>query len=191
MPDTTAPEEAPMPCPFCGESPRLLVQPDNAEESAYFAALACYCGGYSACAHKMVTAPTADEAEAKVISAWNTRAALAAAPQAIQPTAALIEECRAALAEELSAWDIDPPLHHVKQAHDKCVAWLATLGAPAPQAQVSDARDADRYRWLRTQREWHEMNQTRDVMWQCGMPPTEVDVAIDAAIKAAEGENRG
>lgn len=42
---------------------------------------------------------------------------------------ALIEECRAALAEELSAWDIDPPLHHVKQAHDKCVAWLA---APSP-----------------------------------------------------------
>lgn len=38
---------------------------------------------------------------------------------------ALIEECRAALAEELSAWDIDPPLHHVKQAHDKCVAWLS------------------------------------------------------------------
>lgn len=39
----------------------------------------------------------------------------------------LIEECRAALAEELEAgWDIDPPLYHVKQAHDKCVAWLAT-----------------------------------------------------------------
>jgi hypothetical protein len=37
----------------------------------------------------------------------------------------VIEECRAALAEELAAWDIDPPLHHVKQAHDKCVAWLA------------------------------------------------------------------
>jgi hypothetical protein len=37
----------------------------------------------------------------------------------------LIEECRAALAEELAAWDIDPPLHHVKQAHDRCVAWLA------------------------------------------------------------------
>jgi hypothetical protein len=39
-------------------------------------------------------------------------------------TRLLIEDCRAALAEELAAWDIDPPLHHVKQAHDKCVAWL-------------------------------------------------------------------
>jgi len=32
---------------------------------------------------------------------------------------AMIEECRNALAEELAAWDIDPPLHHVKQAHDR------------------------------------------------------------------------
>lgn len=36
----------------------------------------------------------------------------------------LVEQCRDALAEELSAWDIDPPLHHVKEAHDACVAWL-------------------------------------------------------------------
>ena len=41
---------------------------------------------------------------------------------------ALIEECRDALAEELSAWDIEPPLHHVKQAHDRCVEWLASKG---------------------------------------------------------------
>mgnify|MGYP000057627877 CR=1 FL=1 len=37
---------------------------------------------------------------------------------------ALIEQCRAALAEELAAWDIDPPLQHVKDAHDACVARL-------------------------------------------------------------------
>lgn len=37
----------------------------------------------------------------------------------------LIEECRAALHLELTeGWDIDPPLHHVKQAHDRCAAWL-------------------------------------------------------------------
>lgn len=39
--------------------------------------------------------------------------------------ARLIDECRSALAEELAGWDLDPPLHHVKQAHDRCVAWLA------------------------------------------------------------------
>lgn len=61
-----------------------------------------------------------------MFDAWLARAALAPAV----PTARdLIEECRAALSEELAAWDIDPPLHHVKQAHDKCVAWLAS--APA------------------------------------------------------------
>lgn len=38
---------------------------------------------------------------------------------------AVIEQCRAALAEEMSAWDIDPPLQHVKDAHDACSAWLA------------------------------------------------------------------
>jgi len=41
-----------------------------------------------------------------------------------QRTIDLITECRDALAEELGAWDIDPPLHHVKSAHSKCVAWL-------------------------------------------------------------------
>ena len=52
---------------------------------------------------------------------------------------AVIEQCRAALSEELSAWDIDPPLHHVKEAHDACVAWLAGPNAranlPATRAQ--------------------------------------------------------
>jgi len=53
-----------------------------------------------------------------------------------EPTAALIEECRAALAEELAAWDIDPPLHHVKQAHDHCVTWLAACRQSTTPAQA-------------------------------------------------------
>lgn len=57
----------------------------------------------------------------------------AAHPPRAPLTRELIEECRNALAEELAAWDIDPPLHHVKQAHDKCVAWLAA----APSAKDS------------------------------------------------------
>ena len=39
----------------------------------------------------------------------------------------IIEECRDALAEELAAWDIDPPIHHVQQAHAHCVEWLAAI----------------------------------------------------------------
>ena len=53
----------------------------------------------------------------------------------------LIELCRDALAEELGAWDIDPPLHHVKEAHDACVAWLTSQQAEqyglAPLSEVS------------------------------------------------------
>ena len=41
----------------------------------------------------------------------------------------LIEQCRAALAEEMAAYDIDPPIHHVKEAHDNCVAWLSSPAA--------------------------------------------------------------
>lgn len=58
----------------------------------------------------------------------------------------VIEQCRAALAEELGAWDIDPPLFHVKEAHDACVAWLAA--APQQPAPSEDARDAARLRFL-------------------------------------------
>jgi acetoin utilization deacetylase AcuC-like enzyme len=47
---------------------------------------------------------------------------------ALSQAKALITECQAALAEELAAWDIDPPLHHVKQAHDRCTEWLAAHG---------------------------------------------------------------
>ena len=31
-----------------------------------------------------------------------------------------LKKCEDALAEELSAWDIDPPLHHVQESHDLC-----------------------------------------------------------------------
>lgn len=59
-------------------------------------------------------------------------AALTTPPAAPADARNLIEECRAALAVELTAWDIEPPLHHVKQAHDKCVAWLAASPPAAP-----------------------------------------------------------
>lgn len=55
-------------CPFCGERPDLTLWPDDAKATTYFAAVACYCDGYSA------RAPTADEAETKVRAAWNRAA---------------------------------------------------------------------------------------------------------------------
>lgn len=41
---------------------------------------------------------------------------------------------------------------------------------------------AKRYAWLRTQREFHAMNQTQDAMWHCDMPADELDAEIDAAM---------
>lgn len=43
-------------------------------------------------------------------------------------TVALIKACRAAFSEELSAYDIDPPISHVKQGYDDCNAWLKRHG---------------------------------------------------------------
>lgn len=52
-----------------------------------------------------------------------------AAPVAPDPaTVALIRECAAAFDEELAAYDIDPPIHHVKQGSEKCRAWLRAHG---------------------------------------------------------------
>lgn len=50
----------------------------------------------------------------------------AAVPEgyALVPVASL-ESWRDAFAEELGAWDIDPPLHHVKTSHDEIEAMLA------------------------------------------------------------------
>jgi hypothetical protein len=46
--------------------------------------------------------------------------------------------CQKALAEELSAWDIDPPLHHVKEAHEECSAWLSTQQTQSDGMQPID-----------------------------------------------------
>ena len=43
-------------------------------------------------------------------------------------TVALIKQCRDAFSEELAAYDIDPPIYHVKQGYDNCVEWLAAHG---------------------------------------------------------------
>jgi hypothetical protein len=81
------------------------------------------------------------------LAMYAVRDALTAAPLhpvAAPDTVALIDECRKALAEELSAYDIDPPIHHVEQAHNKCVAWLSAeakqrAAAPPPEQAAQPA----------------------------------------------------
>jgi Lar family restriction alleviation protein len=62
------------PCPFCGGTPSTIERPDNIDGTEFFYAVSCYCGGYSACAHKMAKCKTPEQAKADAIAAWNTRA---------------------------------------------------------------------------------------------------------------------
>lgn len=47
--------------------------------------------------------------------------------QTLVDAKSVIEQCRAALAEELSAWDIDPPIAHVNDSYNACDEWLNNL----------------------------------------------------------------
>jgi len=49
-----------------------------------------------------------------------------------------LEKCKKALAEELSAWDIDPPLHHVLEAHDLCDPAVTVLRQAIEQAEKQE-----------------------------------------------------
>ena len=60
-------------CPFCGGAPTTVERPDNIDGTQFFYAIACHCGRYSACAHKMAVRKTPEIAKSDVIAAWNTR----------------------------------------------------------------------------------------------------------------------
>lgn len=62
-----------LPCPFCGGTPTTIERPDNSDGTQFFYAIACYCGRYSACAHKMAVRKTPEIAKADAVAAWNTR----------------------------------------------------------------------------------------------------------------------
>ena len=85
------------PCPFCGGAPRSVERPDNIDGTRFFYALACYCGGYSACAHKMAVEPTPEQAKRTAIEAWNRRAQPAQAGQVLtdDEVALIVAECAA------------------------------------------------------------------------------------------------
>ena len=57
-----------------------------------------------------------------------------------------LKKCDAALAEELAAWDIDPPLHHVQEASNACGPAITALREalaeqPAQQEPVAYIRN--------------------------------------------------
>jgi hypothetical protein len=54
-----------------------------------------------------------------------------------------LEKCEAALAEELSAWDIDPPLHHVQESHDLCGPAITSLRQAIAEAETQEPVEYD------------------------------------------------
>lgn len=70
-----------------------------------------------------------------------------------------LKKCEDALAEELSAWDIDPPLHHVQESHDLCGPAIKALEEalanhiPDDTKMVSGVKDS-----LTTQQEQRKCN---------------------------------
>jgi len=55
--------------------------------------------------------------------------------QLLEQALEALEKCKAALAEELSAWDIDPPLHHVQESHDLCGPAITDIRARLEQPE--------------------------------------------------------
>lgn len=55
--------------------------------------------------------------------------------EVLEKVLAALEKCDSALAEELAAWDIDPPIHHVLEASNACAPAIAILNAALAQPQ--------------------------------------------------------
>ena len=75
-----------------------------------------------------------------VLSKWGTPQQEARARSVAPDPRPVVEMCAKALAEELAAWDIDPPLHHVKEAHDACESWLAAAPQPVACEPLTDSQ---------------------------------------------------
>lgn len=120
-------------CPFCGRRPVLTVRPDNAEATSYFAAVACFCDGYAACAHKDATAAEADEAERLVREKWNRRATASPAVGDEPPGLKLVP--LEPTAEMIAAW----PNNRHGSGHEAAIyrAMLAAAPSASPAAPLA------------------------------------------------------
>lgn len=62
------------PCPFCGGEPTIKHRASSMSDgSGFFAFVTCYCGGYSATAHRMGIGETVSAAIDAASKLWNTR----------------------------------------------------------------------------------------------------------------------
>lgn len=131
---TPAKDPQALPCPFCGRAPSVTTRPDNIGGTEFFAAVVCYCGGYSACAHKMAVRKTQGDASDAAFKAWNTRTARPASMEAQK------------LGEQ-----VEPALGNENLSQDEYESATSALGKLVAMASTSSEADARRYRWLRNE----------------------------------------
>jgi hypothetical protein len=105
------------PCPFCGEQVKQPVSrpSSNDKRDGFVAFLACYCGGYSATAHRMGSGENERDAVRDVIAKWNNRAQPAAPVTTPEPVK--LPERKHHKCHGLTALDIE------------CDGWNACLDA--------------------------------------------------------------
>lgn len=143
------------PCPFCGGAPNFIERPDNIDGTEFFCSVACYCGGYSACAHKMVVRKTPELARRDATEKWNTRALLAtdkAGGEVVAWLVCSVNKDGSLSLEHAAAWE-EAAHEHINDAiteHgiEEAAAWVVrpayTIHQPQPSALPDDVvKDRD------------------------------------------------
>lgn len=127
--------EALAPCPFCGREVCLVGRASGPSEgnvvSKFACFIACHCGGYSARAHQSGFGQTPEEAKAKAIAAWNTRAAAPhVSREAVRSLRTLVETWRARARLHSTEPGFFP--HGQSSAFNDCAIELETALAAFP-----------------------------------------------------------
>jgi hypothetical protein len=97
--------------------------------------------------------------------------------KALKQAIEALGKCKAALAEELGAWDIDPPLHHILESHDACGPAITSLKQAIADLEKQEPVE------LPSDDEIHDAAyaaycrgpNTRElfrIMWTCNPPPS-------------------
>lgn len=139
-----------LPCPFCGGKPDTIERPDNIDGTQFFFAIACYCGGHSACAHKMAVRSTPEQAKADAIAAWNTRRS-AEQEQAGEAVAWLVID---STGQPMHAAGWEAAAHeHINDAISEydlheAAEWRVVPVYTRPRQPLSDEQKGDRWRQL-------------------------------------------
>lgn len=108
-------DDALRPCPFCGSAPKTMARPDNIDGTEFFAAVSCYCDGYSARAHCGARRPTQSEAEAAARAAWNHRPENESQAALLRQAVEVMEQAKHNTTHGQIAWNCKEAIAAIRQ----------------------------------------------------------------------------